>query len=64
LPTEITSKEEFEKLLPTAIEIRVVKDGDSAKIKIRTADQLYTFKTVGSQIDALTKGTKVPVVEY
>ena len=37
MPREIISKEEFEKLLPTATEIRVLRKGDSTKIKIRTA---------------------------
>jgi len=64
LPREIKSKEEFEKLLPTATEIRVVRSGDSTKIKIRAQDQLYTFKSSEEEVEALTKGTKVPVVEF
>ena len=64
MPREITSKQEFEKLLPTATEIRVVRSGGSAKIKIRTADQLYTFKATEADVEGLTKGTKIPVIEY
>ena len=64
MPREIRSKEEFEKLLESATEIRVVKDGDSAKVKLRTNDLLYTFKTTEAEVESLTKGTKIPVVEY
>lgn len=64
MPSEIRSKEEFEKLLKSATEIRVVKSGDSAKVKLRTKAQLYTFVTTGADADAITKGTKIPVVEY
>ena len=58
------TKEEFQKLLPAATEIRVVRNGDSTKIKLRTADQLYTYKTKEGEVEALTKGTKTPLVEY
>jgi len=64
MPKEIRSREEFEKLLPSATEIRVVRKGEDAKIKLRTKDVLYTFQTKESEVDALTKGTKTPVVEF
>ena len=64
MPREIKSKEEFQKLLPSATEIRVVRSGDTAKIKLRTANQLYTYKTEESEVEALTKGTKTPIVEF
>ena len=64
MPREIRSKEEFQKLLPSATEVRVVKDGESAKVKLRTRDQLYTFVTKEAEVESLTKGTKVPIVEF
>ena len=64
MPRQIMSKEEFDKLLPSATEIRVVKDGDKAKVKLRTKDQLYTYQTTSGDADSLTKGTKTPVVEF
>ena len=64
MPREILSKEEFQKLLPSATEIRVVKNGDSTKIKLRTGNRLYTYKTTEGEVEVLTKGTKAPVVEY
>ena len=64
MPREIRSREEFEKLLPSATEIRVVRKGDDAKIKLRMKGALYTFKTKESEVEALTKGTKAPIVEF
>lgn len=64
MPKEIRSREEFEKLLPSATEIRVVRKGDSSKIKLRTKETLYTFQTDESEIESITKGTKTPVVEF
>lgn len=64
MPKEITSKAEFEKLLDRASEVRVFRNGDSAKIKLRTRDTLYTFKTTGAEADTLTKPLKIPVTEF
>lgn len=64
MPRELKSKEEFEKLIEDATEIRVSRDGDSAKVKLRTRDSLYTFKTTSEEADALVKGAKAPIVEF
>jgi hypothetical protein len=64
MPSQIRSKEEFQKLLKSATEIRVVKSGDSSKVKLRTKTQLYTFVTTESEVESLTKGVKVPIVEF
>ncbi|MDA4123862.1 MAG: hypothetical protein OK438_00235 [Thaumarchaeota archaeon] len=63
MPKELKNKEEFEKVLESAQEVRVVKAGDGAKVKLRTKDTLYTFKTTSEEADSLVKSTKVPVVE-
>jgi hypothetical protein len=63
VPKEIADKEDFTRLLPRAIEVRIVRAGDSAKVKLRTRDALYTFKTTSEEADSLTKGTKVPIQE-
>ncbi len=63
MPRELKSKEEFEKLLESATEVRVSRHGDEAKVKLRTRDFLYTFKTTSEDADSLVKGTKAPVVE-
>jgi hypothetical protein len=60
----LKSKEELTKLLEEATEVRVVKSGDTAKVKLRTKAALYTFKTSSEDADAITKGLKIDVVEY
>ena len=64
MPRELKSKEEFEKLLEGATEVRVVKTGDSAKVKLRTREALFTFKTTAEEADSMVKGIKVPVQEF
>ena len=64
MPKELRSKDEFDKLLDRATEIRVSKSGDSAKVKLRTPDGLFTLKTTAEDADAMVKGAKVPVVEF
>lgn len=64
MPRELRSKEEFEKVLEGAVEVRVKREGDAAKVKVRTPAQLYTFKTTGEEADTLTKGLKVEVFEF
>ena len=64
MPKELKSKDDFVKLLESATEIRVARRGEEAKVKLRTKDALYTYKTSTADADALIKGTKTPVVEY
>ena len=64
MPREIRTKEEFQALQESASEIRVSKQGDSAKLKLRTDKALYTFKTSTEEADTLVKGVKIPVVEF
>jgi len=63
VPREIKTKEDFQKLLPAATEVRVLRGEESAKVKLRTPEQLYTYKTSASEVDSLVKGLKIPVVE-
>jgi hypothetical protein len=60
----LSSKDEFQKLLASATEVRVSRHGDEAKVKLRTKSGLYTFKTTSEEADSLTKGAKAPVVEF
>ena len=64
VPKELKSKEEFERLLETAVEVRISRDGDKAKVKLRLKNGLYTFKTTSAEADSLTKGLKTPLVEF
>lgn len=63
MPREIANTEDFTRLLAQATEVRIVRAGDSAKVKLRTRDTLYTFKTTSKEVDSLTKGVKVPIQE-
>lgn len=63
MPRELKSKEEFEKVLEGAVEVRVKKDGEQAKVKLRTPTGLFTFKTTSAEADELTKGLKIEVTE-
>lgn len=64
VPYEIKTKEEFKKLLAAATELRVVTKDESSKIKLRTSKGLYTFKTKADDVETLTKGLKIPIVEH
>jgi hypothetical protein len=64
VPKEIKKKEELTDLLPKSTEIRVVKKGDSVKLKLRTKEALYTFITTSDEVDAILKGVKTPIVEF
>ncbi len=64
MPSEIKTKEEFAKVLEGATLVRVVKEGKNAKVKARTKNLLYTYKTNLEEADALTKGLKVTVEEF
>lgn len=64
MPRQINSKEELEKILPTATEIRLVKGDDQVKLKLRTKTLLYTFKTTEDEAEALIKGQKAEIIEY
>jgi hypothetical protein len=64
MPKEIKDKARFEKLLESAAEVRVSRNGGGAKLKVRSRDALYTFKTTGAEADAIVKGTKATVVEF
>jgi hypothetical protein len=64
MPREIKNKEEFQRLLPLAEEVRVIRRNDLVKLKIRTRDLLYTFKTTNEDADSLIKGLKVEVLDF
>jgi sRNA-binding carbon storage regulator CsrA len=65
MPLEIRSKEEADKLIEKATEVRVVKGkGDSVKLKMRTPKALYTFKTTEAIAATMTKGLKTPIIDF
>jgi len=65
LPKELKSSEQFQKLMPSAVELRVVRQKESVKLKLRTPNYLYTFKTSEDEAEDLIKNAKeIEVIEY
>ena len=65
MPLQIRSRQEFESLVDKATEVRVVRGkGDSVKVKLRTPKALYTYVTTSEEAGALTKGVKMPIIDY
>lgn len=65
MPREIKSSEQFEKLMPKALQLRVVREKEFVKLKLRTPDFLYTYKTNEDDADDIIKNAKeIEVVEY
>jgi len=64
MPKEIKDKVQFDRLLEGATEVRVTRRGDEAKVKLRTKEALYTFKTTTEEADSMLKGAKAPIVEF
>ena len=65
MPKELKSSEQFQKLMPSAVELRVVRQKESVKLKLRTPNYLYTFKTSEDEAEDLIKNAKeIEVIEY
>jgi len=65
MPKQILNAEQFEKLLPKAQQLRIVRKSDSVKIKLRTGDYLYTYKTNSDEAADLLKSAKdIEVIDY
>ena len=63
MPKEVLDIEEFRKVLPQAIECRVVRSGDTVKIKLRLKRLLYVYKTNSDDADKLLKEIKTDIIE-
>jgi len=65
LPKELRNVEQFQKLMPRAVELRVVRNKETVKLKLRTPDVLYTFKTNEEEAEDLIKSAKeIEIVEF
>jgi Ribosomal L38e protein family len=63
MPAEITKLDEFIQLSETAHECRVKRAQDTVKLKLRTPNRLYTFKTKVDRADEVIKRLKCEIVE-
>ena len=63
MPEEIFSLEEFNALLPSAIEVRrkILSDSENAmvKLKIRTKNKLYTYKVSPRDSERIWNAIKI-----
>jgi hypothetical protein len=65
MPREIRTSEQFQSLMSKAIELRVVRKDNAVKLKLRTPDYLYTYKTTEDEASDLIKNAKeIEVVEF
>jgi len=65
MPKQIQTTEEFEKLLTKALQLRVVRLDEFVKLKLRTPDFLYTYKTTSDEANDLIKSAKdIEVMEF
>ncbi|MDG6996627.1 MAG: hypothetical protein JRN52_11965 [Nitrososphaerota archaeon] len=64
MPRELHNLDQFQKLMPKAVELRVVRSGESVKLKLRTPDYLFTYKTNSEEAADILRGAKdLEVVE-
>ena len=64
MPRELHNLDQFQKLMLKAVELRVVRSGESVKLKLRTPDYLFTYRTNSDEAADILKSAKdLEVVE-
>ncbi len=63
MPKEVLNIEEFRKVMPYASECRVVRSGETVKVKLRLKRLLYVYKTNTKDVDELLKEIKTDIIE-
>jgi len=58
MPKQIHDAEQFKKLMPKGLELRVVREKESVKLKLRTPEYLYTLKTNKVEAEGIIKNAK------
>ncbi len=64
MPKEVLDIEEFRKAIPYASECRVVRSGETVKLKLRLKRLLYVYKTTNEDADKLLKEIKTEIIEF
>lgn len=61
MPEEINTLEEFNALLPSAVEVRrkLLPNSDYVKLKIRTKHTLFTYKCPSNQVEKIWNALKI-----
>lgn len=64
MPRELRNIEQFQKIIPRAVELRVFRGKDWVKLKLRTPEYIYTFRTSEEEADEVVESAKdLEVVE-
>lgn len=63
MPREIIKEEEFLEISKKAQSCRVKRTGDVVKLKLRTRNTLYVYKTSPEKADMLTKRLSIDIIE-
>ena len=63
MPKIISTEEEFLNLAKKALSCRVKRTGDVVKLKLRTKNILYVYKTNPDKADILTKRLNIDLIE-
>ena len=63
MPREVYNVDDFLKLSNNAIECRVKRLKDIAKLKLRTKKYLYTYKVSLAEADGVIKMLRCPIKE-
>lgn len=64
MPKEVLDIAEFRKAIPYASECRVVRSGETVKLKLRLKRLLYVYKTTNEDADKLLKEIKTEIIEF
>ena len=63
MPHEIFDPDKFLEIATRASEVRVRRQEDTVKLKLRTKTKLYTFKASPEEANAILQRITVPVVD-
>lgn len=63
MPQEIFDPEKFLEIAARASEIRVRRQEDTVKLKLRTKSKLYTYKTSPEEANVILQRLSIPVVD-
>ncbi len=63
MPQEIFDPEQFLEIAARASEVRVRRQEDTVKLKLRTKSKLYTYKTSPEEANVILQRLSIPVVD-
>ena len=64
MPRQVDSLEDFKRQLAKATDCKVVRRGESVKIKLRTKGTLWTYVVDAAEADKVLGEVKIPINEF